>query len=529
VRDYTQLLAAVNQLLTVLGGEGGERAALVASFDVAAVGFGAQRALLLQIEGTEPLRLHTLHVAGKLAPQQIRACERGEPVEGVSPSVIERVILSGQAELIEDPRLHADAGRTPSLADSEWSVLAGPIVDSVRGTVIAVVYFQNGDVLDTYTELDLAFLQVYCSAVGRVFGLAFHQERQKRELRELLAERPGGEDAPEILGDSVHTETLRRNLHRIFIPSLEARCPAPILILGERGTGKDLVARYLHAYSARASRPFVPVNCAELTDELAASRLFGHKRGSFTGALSDEPGFFRAADRGVLFLDEIAELSLRTQALLLRTFENWAIVPVGQTKEMPIDPAVILATNRNLNEALAQGALRADFYDRFRTLTITLCPLRERPWDVPLLVEHSRRRHETRYRKRTLGYTQEALRILVSYPWPGNVRELSHATNLFVLYAKAGTRIDRGLIERALPEILETSPNPQAAPVLWDGVKLRDATRLFQRELLLTRLEKHNGSRKAARESLGLTKTTFLRYLRGLGIVAEVGGEEEGG
>lgn len=527
-RDYTQLFAAVNQLLAVLTSEGGEGTALVASFEAAARAFGAQKALLLQIEEAEPLRLHTLHTWGQLTREQISACERGESVDGVSPSVIRRAIRRGQPQLIEDPRLTADAAATPSLADSEHSVLCAPILDPLRGAVLAVVYFQNGNILEAYTARDQEWLAGYSAAVGKVFGFSFHQERQKRELRELLSARPGGEDAPEILGDSEHTEVLRRKLHEIFLPSLAARCPAPILILGERGTGKDLVARYLHAYSARAHRPLVAVNCAEISDELAASRFFGHKRGAFTGALQDEPGFFRAADRGVLFLDEIAELSQRSQALLLRAFESSTVVPVGHTKEVPVDAAVILATNRDLSEAVATGALRADFHDRFRTLTIHLRPLRERPWDIPLLAEHFRRHHETRYRKRTLGFTQDALRALVSYPWPGNVRELSHAANLFVLHAQPGKRIDRRLIAEALPEILDATPNPQAAPVLSEGALLRDATRLFQRELILTRLEKYDGSRRAARESLGLTKTTFLRYLRSLGIVAEVEGEGEG-
>jgi DNA-binding NtrC family response regulator len=526
-RDYSQLLAAVNQLLAVLTGEGGEKAALIASFEAAARGFGAQKALLLRVEETDPVRLHTLHVLGKLSPEQIEACERGESVDGVSPSIIQRVIRRGRPERIDDPRLAADAGRTPSLADSEHSVLCAPILDPLRGAVLAVVYFQNGAITEAYTARDLTWLEGYSDAVGKVFGFAFHQERQKRELRELLAERPGGQGAPEILGDSVHTEVLRRRLHEIFIPALEARQPLPILLLGERGTGKDLVARYLHAWSTRGRRPYVAVNCAEITDELAASRFFGHRRGAFTGALSDEPGFFRAADRGVLFLDEIAELTPRSQALLLRTLENGTVLPVGQTKEVDVDTAVILATHQDLEGAVAAGDLRADFYDRIRALTVRLLPLRERAWDIPLLLEHFRRHHEQKHGKRTLGYSQEALRQLVSYPWPGNVRELAHAVALLVLYAPRGKRIDRAVIESALPEIVRSVPNPAAAPVLTDGTHLRDANRLFQRELILSRLEKHDGRRRAARDSLGLTKTTFLRYLRALGIVAEAGGEEE--
>jgi transcriptional regulator with GAF, ATPase, and Fis domain len=517
-RDYAQLLEAMNELLAVLSSDGDEAAALRASFEAVARGFGAHKALLLLVEEPDPLRLRGIHVVGSLTAEQVQACERGESVQGVSPSLIQQVVRSGRPELIEDPRLRADASLTPSLAGGPFSVLCAPIRDPVREAVLAVVYFQNPGLTEAYDEEDRAWLDKYAMAAGRVFGFWFRQERQARELRELLESVAPSEDAPEILGDSAHTQALRRSLHETYIPALDAESPEPILILGERGTGKDLIARYLHAYSSRRNKPLVVVNCAEITDELAASRFFGHRKGSFTGAVTDEPGFFRAADRGVLFLDEVAELSLRAQAHLLRVLENHRVTPVGQTREIPVDVAVVLATNRDLNEAVREGALRSDFHDRFRALTIPLLPLRERPWDIPLLLEHFRRHHENKYRKRTLGFTHEALRALVSFDWPGNVREVARACSLFVIHARPGAQIDRDLIERCYPEALHGEPNPLAGPLLWEGVTMKEATRNFQRELILARLEKHGGNVKAARESLGLTKTTFHRYMKSLGI-----------
>jgi DNA-binding NtrC family response regulator len=445
----------------------------------------------------------------------------------VSPSVIYRVIATGEPELIEDPRLQAEASQTPSLEGDQLSVLCAPIRDPVREAVLAVVYFQNSGLTEAYGEDDRAWLEGYATAVGRICGFYFWKERQERELRDLLATAEGSNDAPEILGDSAHTQALRRALHEIYIPALEAENPEPTLILGERGTGKDLIARYMHAFSARRKRPLVVVNCAEITDELAASRFFGHKKGSFTGALTDEPGFFRAADRGVLFLDEIADLSLRAQAHLLRVLENHRVVPVGETREIPVDVAVLLATNHDLEEAVRTGTLRADFYDRFRTLAIRLLPLRERPWDIPLLLEHFRRHHESKHRKRTLGFTQEALRALVSYDWPGNVREVARACSLFVIHARPGAQIDRDLIERCYPEVLRAAPNPKAGSFLWEGVSMDEAMQTFQRELILARLERHGGSVKAARESLGLSKATFHRYMKRLGVSAGGGGTED--
>ncbi len=515
-RDYAQLLEAMNELLAVLSSDGDEAAALRASFEAAARGFGAHKALLLLVEEPDPLRLRGIHAVGSLTPEQIRACERGESVHGVSPSLIQQVVKSGNPELIEDPRLRADASHTPSLAGGPFSVLCAPIRDPVREAVLAVVYLQNPGLAEAYDREDLAWLDKYATATGRIFGFWFRQERQARELRELLSSAPS-EDAPEILGDSAHTRALRRTLHETYIPALDAESPEPFLILGERGTGKDLIARYLHAYSSRRHKPLVIVNCAEITDELAASRFFGHKKGSFTGALTDEPGFFRAADRGVLFLDEVAELSPRAQAHLLRVLENHRVTPVGQTRETAVDVAVGAGHQPRPRRGRAGGALRADFYDRFRALSIRLLPLRERPWDIPLLLEHFRRHHENKHRKRTLGFTHDALRALVSFDWPGNVREVARACSLFVIHARPGAQIDRSLIEHCYPEALHGEPNPLAGPLLWEGVTMEEAARTFKRELILARLEQHGGNVKAARESLGLTKTTFHRYMKSLG------------
>jgi GAF domain-containing protein len=212
-RDYAQLLGAMNEILAVLSSDGDEEAALRASFEAAARGFGARKALLLLVEEREPLRLRGIHVLGNLTPEQVRACERGESVQGVSPSVIQKVIETGRPELIEDPRLREDASRTPSLEGSEHSVLCAPICDPVRAAVLAVVYFQNRGLTEAYGEDDRTWLEGYATAVGRIFGFHFRKERQERELRELLEAAAGSDQAPEILGDSAHTQALRRALH----------------------------------------------------------------------------------------------------------------------------------------------------------------------------------------------------------------------------------------------------------------------------------------------------------------------------
>jgi len=329
--------------------------------------------------------------------------------------------------------------------------------------------------------------------------------------------------APDLIGDSAQTQTLRRGLHETYIPAAAAADPDPVLILGEKGTGKDLVARYLHAYSARQRRAFIAVNCAEISDELAAARFFGHKKGSFTGAVADEVGFFRAAHTGVLFLDEIADLSLKAQGVLLRVLENRTIVPVGETREIPVDVQVVLATNRDLDEAMERGEIRRDLVDRFRTQAIRIDPIRDRPADIPGLVRHFFSYHAARMRKATLGIDDDTMRLMVGYPWPGNVREIARVCSLLLTHLKPGARIDRALLGRCYPQMFRPVQNPKSTPLLFDDLPMRDALRAMQRELILSRLERHNWNVRSTRESLGLPKTTFHRYALDLGIATSRG------
>lgn len=517
-RNYPMLLKAMTDVLGALARDGNEVFALKASFEAAAEGFGAQKALLLALESSDPLQLQCVHARGGLTKEQIAACEKGQSVRGVSPSVIRGVIASRRPALIEDPRLSAEASQSASLQGESYSVLCAPLFDPLGERVLAVAYFQNSAAASAYGAADLECVEGYATAVSAAFGFFLEQRRRESELRDLLRADGRPENAPELVGDSGHMQELRRSLHEVYIPALDAKEPDPILILGERGTGKDLVARYLHAYSGRREKPFVVASGAEISEELAASRFFGHKRGAFTGALHDEVGFFRAAHGGVLFLDELGDLAPRAQATLLRVLENRTVVPVGQTKEIAVDVAVVLATNRDLDKAAAEGALRRDFYDRFRANTVRILPLRERPWDIPPLLSHYRLHHERRMGKRTLGFAEEALRLLVSHAWPGNVRELARSCSVLITHAKAGQRVDRELLAKVTPEIVAATPNPRAAPMVFDGASFEDALHAFEKELILSRLERHEGNVRSARESLKLSKTTFHRYMRTLGI-----------
>lgn len=518
-RDQARLFRAMNDALGALSRDADQEDVLRHSFSEAAQGFVAEKALLLIVEDAAEFRLRHVQSHG-LSPAQVQACERGESTRGVSSSIVRAAIATRRARVIENPLVQSDLELSPVLAGRCYSVLCAPILDPVRDAVMAVMYFQNdgADERLAYRASDGVWLEGYASALGQAFALYFQRQLRERELKLVLSGQARADDGPDLVGESAHTQALRRVLHEAYIPAAEAPEPDPLLILGERGTGKDLVARYLHAHSSRRDQPFVAVNCAEISDDLAAARFFGHKRGAFTGAITDEQGFFRAANRGVLFLDEIAELSPRAQGTLLRVLENRTLVPVGETRETRVNVQVVLATNRDPARAVAEGVLKADLFDRFRTQTIRLQALRERPWDIAPLVQLFVGRHERRTRKKTLGPTQEALRAMVSYSWPGNVREVDRVCSLLVTHAKPGARLDLPLVEAWYPDAVGCERNPKAGAILADEVPMREALRVFERELILSRLERYQGNVRSARESLGLPKTTFQRYVVALGI-----------
>src|SRR6185503_8247954 len=197
-----------------------------------------------------------------------------------------------------------------------------------------------------------------------------------------------------------------------------------ILITGESGTGKELVARALHSEGNRSQKAFVAVNCGAIPEELMESELFGHRKGSFTGAIADKTGLFQQADGGILFLDEVGELSLGLQVKLLRALQERKVKPVGDTVEHTVDVRVITATNRELEEEVARGAFRSDLYYRLNVIEVRLPALRQRREDIPLLIEHFVRRYAAEQDKRIAGLTPEAARALEGYDYPGNVREL---------------------------------------------------------------------------------------------------------
>ena len=314
----------------------------------------------------------------------------------------------------------------------------------------------------------------------------------KRTLRERFA-------MERILGSSAAMRNVREIVARV------APVPVPVLILGETGTGKSLVAQAIHAESQRASHPLVIVNCAALPEPLLESELFGYVKGAFTGASTDRPGLFREADGGTLFLDEIGEMAPGLQAKLLHVIEHGAIRPVGATKEKEIDVRIVAATHRNLHQAAVHGTFRSDLLYRLDVLSISMPSLRDRMEDLPELITYFLKHAREKYPKvLPEKFSPEALECLLSYGWPGNVRELGHVIEKVVLLGNATV-----VSLEDLPASVRHPDRPAMPEFQGDILPIREVQRRYA-AWALTQVGGHKG--KAA-EKLGIDAKTLWKWL----------------
>ncbi len=338
---------------------------------------------------------------------------------------------------------------------------------------------------------------------GRIVGGAetFRDLSLVEELRKELA-------GQFQVGDLVSRSAA---MHRIFdvVPQVSAS-DATVLILGETGTGKELLARAIHNLSPRHNKPFVAVNCGALPDTLLESELFGYVKGAFTGAAKDKPGRFALAEGGTLFLDEIGDISPALQVRLLRVLQEKTYEPLGGTRVLHANVRVVAATHRDLSTQIRKGAFREDLYYRLNVVKLDLPPLRKRMEDVPLLVEHFMARFNRRQGKSVIGVTPDVMALLMAHNYPGNVRELENIIErAFVL---CGT----GKIEQAhLPMELTGHPVVSRTPV---GETISAQTQASETQAILNALERHRFNRLSAARELGLHKSTLFRKIKALGI-----------
>jgi two-component system response regulator PilR (NtrC family) len=285
--------------------------------------------------------------------------------------------------------------------------------------------------------------------------------------------------------------------------------PSTVAIHGESGTGKELVARAIHQISDRASKPFVAINCGGIPENLLESELFGHKRGSFTGAVEDKEGLFVVADGGSLFLDEIGEMPLALQVKLLRVLDNSRVMPVGGTAEIAVDVRIISATNRDLEGMARDGGFRQDLYYRLNVIPIRVPPLRERVDDIPLLTRHFIRAHAANMGRGALDITPEAMEALCRFPWSGNVRELQNLMERAVALCMAD-RIDLSDLPPNVQNYLG-QPREALQELPQGGIDLENLVAEMETNLIRQALQQSRYSQKQAARLLGLTPRS-LRY-----------------
>jgi two-component system response regulator HydG len=319
-------------------------------------------------------------------------------------------------------------------------------------------------------------------------------------LREQIKSKQG-------FGNVVGRAPEMEKIYRII--SKAAHSTHPVLILGESGTGKELVARTIHFSGPLRDRPFIPVDCGSLVPTLIESELFGYVKGAFTGAQHSKEGLLAIADGGTVFLDEIAELSVDLQAKLLRAIQEKEIRPVGSTRRVSIDVRILAATNRDLEQAVAQGTFRRDLYFRLNVLSLHVPPLRERRQDIPLLVAHFLERM-TRATNLTKTLSDDAMKLLLSYDWPGNVRELENCLE------RAWALNSGPMLQPAdLPSVLSSG----SALSIGHGQPSDEVLPMseLERQAILRAIEQVHGDKLAAARLLGIGKTTLYRKLKQYG------------
>ena len=361
------------------------------------------------------------HSTGKLRLAKGRNYRRESVpgVETIDRSLLEEVFVEGKpivsADARQDPRLQ----KKPFAGGSLGKLLCAPLKAS--GRVMGVLYADRTSPIRALSESTINLFAAFCNLAAIAIDNALaHQQvvREKTELEKYLHQ--AREEYPEIIGKSAVVEALRDRI------GLAAKSPLDILVTGESGTGKELVARAIHRSGKRKGKKLIPVDCGAFSDNLAEAELFGYRKGTFTGAFENRQGLLEAANDGIVFLDEVSNLPLRLQPKLLRVLQEREVRRIGETVPRKIDVQVIAATNRDLLEEVRAGRFREDLLYRLKQMEIYVPPLRERPEDVPLLIEWFLRREAERGNGPSKEFSSEALKLLRRYSYPGNIRELKN-------------------------------------------------------------------------------------------------------
>jgi two-component system response regulator PilR (NtrC family) len=353
--------------------------------------------------------------------------------------------------------------------------------------------------------LDYLLKPLNVEAVLRRLEIIAERRDLRLEVNFLRAEMNRKGDGGSLLGTSAAMVEIGKVIEQV------AATRGTVLISGESGTGKEVVARQIHRVSPQSGNKFVAINCGALPENLLESELFGHKKGAFTGALSDKPGLFAVADGGTLFLDEIGEMPKNLQVKLLRALQEREITPVGDTKPQKVNLRVVAATNRDLASDVAQNRFRQDLYYRLNVVEIRMPPLRERLEDVPMLARHFVEKYTRELGKPMRPLGNDATRRLMQYQWPGNVRELENIIERAIILSKNPERIDVEDLPGSFQDNAAAGGSPGAVPL-----KLDEAVRQFSRTHILSVLSALEGDKKEAAKALGMSLSSLYRKLEEL-------------
>jgi transcriptional regulator with GAF, ATPase, and Fis domain len=434
---------------------------------------------------------------GEMSVRAARNVAR-ETIEGAvapfSDSIIRKAVETRRPIVVADALNDAEWSESASVVNLKLcSVMCAPLMQ--KGEVFGVIYLGNDNVVSLFDERSLEVLTVFAGQASLLVQNALLLDALRREnvaLREAVETKQYGD----LVGTGPSMREVYRRIERV------AATDVSVLVTGETGTGKELVAREVHRRSPRAQGPFVSVNCAAIPEPLLESELFGHVKGAFTGAVATRLGKFQAAHGGTLFLDEIGEMPPSLQAKLLRALQDRAITRVGDTRPEPVDLRVVAATHRVLADEIARGTFREDLFYRLNVVSISLPPLRQRGEDVVVIARWFLQKYAREFGSRVRGFTPAALVAVRKYAWPGNIRELENRVKKAIVLA------DRALVSA---EDLDLRPE-----VLDPILPLAQAKEDFQKRYIHEVLERNGGNRTKTAKDLGVDPRTIFRHLERL-------------
>lgn len=425
------------------------------------------------------------------ASRHVRREAIEDPSGQISDSIVRRVIDSRRPVIVSDALSDTTFGQSESVMALQLSsVMCAPLLS--QGDVIGALYVANDEVKHLFEREQLEVLTIFAGQASLILQNAMllnALRADKKKLEEELSDKRFGQ----IIGACASMMEVFRKLQKV------ATTDIGVLITGETGTGKELIAREIHRRSNRESGPFITVNCGAIPENLIESEMFGHVRGAFTGAIASRAGKFQQADGGTLFLDEVGELTPALQVKLLRAIQERIVMRVGDSKPEKCDIRIVAATNRNLDEMIKTGEFREDLYYRLNVVNLWLPPLRDRGDDVFIIAKALLSKYADEMNSSVRGYAPQALQAIKKYNWPGNIRQLENRIK------KALVLCDQSLLG---PEDLDLGPEAQEAIV-----PLEKAKEDFQRRYVLEVLERNNGNRTQTARDLGVDPRTIFRYL----------------